>query len=200
MSLRNLLNQANNKTWMDIKADEMNNSGDLSFDFGSGIRWGAANKVIDSDNVNGLTIFNDLGIKIHAFSTERMEFNANDVIVKENMQIQNGKHLHGSIQVFDDAGGTHDGSNTIVLNATTTAGNYAVAIPDGEDGQTLNIIMTRHDGGDDFVITPANFGNGLALTFNEAQQFARLVWTITGWNIIGYGNPTAAGNPPVLSV
>jgi len=73
---------------------------------------------------------------------------------------------------------------TLELNneIDTTAGAIALTLADGVVGHMLNLIMIA-DGGD-AVITPANFGNGTTLTFNDVGDSCSLMFTSGNWWIL----------------
>ena len=70
----------------------------------------------------------------------------------------------------------------------TNAAN-ALTLADGAEGQIKYIIM-KTDGGDG-TLTPANFGNGSTITFNDVGDSAHLLFTNAKWYFMG-GTATVA--------
>lgn len=66
----------------------------------------------------------------------------------------------------------------------TDAGGDAFTLADGDVVGQLKKIYLVVDGGGDAVITPANLANGTTVTFNDAGDYAVLLWDGTEWNVV----------------
>jgi len=80
---------------------------------------------------------------------------------------------------------------TMVTNVSTNAtADLDASLADGQAGQ-LKIIIMDTDGGNDVVITPANFGNGTSLTLDTASDYAVFAFDGTEWWAISYSGTIA---------
>jgi len=61
--------------------------------------------------------------------------------------------------------------------------NQAATLADGADGQ-MKIIKMETDGGNDVVLTPANFRDGATITFDNANEILILVFGDSTWNLV----------------
>jgi len=73
--------------------------------------------------------------------------------------------------------------------ALTTGGAEALTLADGVEGQILIIKMVV-DGGDG-TVTPANFGDGTTLTFDNTDS-ATLIFLGSSWWVVGTPTATVA--------
>lgn len=90
--------------------------------------------------------------------------------------------------VYDAGAGALPITGSII--ALETGGAEALTLADGSEGQELTIIMTV-DGGAG-TVTPANFGNGTTLTFDDAGDNAVLKFVDGNWWTIGTPTATVA--------
>ena len=72
----------------------------------------------------------------------------------------------------------------------TTGGAEALTLADGVIGQRLKIIMVS-DGGAG-TLTPANFGNGTTITFDDDGDSVELIFDGTNWWTVGTPTATVA--------
>lgn len=81
---------------------------------------------------------------------------------------------------------TADGTTltlTPIITFDTTAEAFSYALPDGLEGQRIIMSMIV-DGGNDAVITPANFTNGSTLTFADAGDTCELIFLNSSWVVL----------------
>lgn len=83
------------------------------------------------------------------------------------------------LTVTDDA----DVLLTSSVSKIVTTGAAAGALADGYDGQIITIVMVT-DGGD-YVLTPANLLVGTTITFDDAGDYAKLLFDGTNWVTLG---------------
>lgn len=72
----------------------------------------------------------------------------------------------------------------------TTGGAEALTLADGTIGQKLKIIMVS-DGGNG-TLTPAHFGNGTTITFDDDGDSVELIFDGTNWWTVGTPTATVA--------
>lgn len=95
--------------------------------------------------------------------------------------------LEGDVQALSGAGAV--GLTTLTTKWTTTAAD-AGTLADGTEGQIKIIVMVA-DGGDG-TLTPANFGNGTTITFNDAGDSVMLQFLDGEWWIVSNNGCTVA--------
>jgi hypothetical protein len=95
--------------------------------------------------------------------------------------------LVGAVQSLTDAGAVN---LTDPITALTTTGAAAITLADGVAGQ-IKIITMVVDGGD-ATLTPASPLGFATITFNDAGDGVTLVYTASGWVIVGNNGATVA--------
>lgn len=80
--------------------------------------------------------------------------------------------------------------NTETTIVSTVGGAATGTLADGTEGQKKIIIMAV-DGGD-YVLTPANYGNGSTLTFSAVGNSAVLIFSTGNWWLVGTPTATSA--------
>ena len=98
-----------------------------------------------------------------------------------------GKVIANSVESVATDGAGDDCSNTHTTSlVSTTSSSGAGALADGTVGQIKFISMISvGSGGDDYVLTPANFKNGSTITFDAVGDCATLVFQSGGWTLVG---------------
>lgn len=81
-------------------------------------------------------------------------------------------------------------NTTTGATRVTTTGADALTLADGSEGQ-LKFIVMMVDGGDG-TLTPANFGNGTTITFNDVGDSVLLIFLGTDWWIVSNNGCTVA--------
>lgn len=95
--------------------------------------------------------------------------------------------LVGGVQTLTGAGAV-DVTNAVTLVVTT--GANALTLADGVDGQVKKIVM-KTDGGDG-TLTPAHFGSGSTITFNDAGDSVTLLFVNAKWYVTSNVGATVA--------
>lgn len=92
-----------------------------------------------------------------------------------------------SVQSLSGPGAINITTNTTAFSSTA-AGN-ALTLADGVVGQLKTIVYVAETaGGDTGVLTPANFGNGTTITFNNLGEAVTLQFLGTEWWVVSlYG-------------
>jgi len=65
----------------------------------------------------------------------------------------------------------------------STAGAIAASLADGTVGQEIVLISVESTAAD-VVITPANFVDGVTVTFDDDDEQCKLIMTTAGWKIL----------------
>jgi len=83
-----------------------------------------------------------------------------------------------------------DITELFTLVSSDADSDQAATLADGANGQ-LKIIKMEADGGNDVVLTPANFRDGSTITFDTANEILVLVFGDATWNLV-YTDATVA--------
>ena len=108
--------------------------------------------------------------------------------------------ITGSLPVAN--GGTNIGTSQSITSAgavdltsfvgfvDTSSGAMALTLADGTEGQVKNLVMIADSG--DATLTPANFGNGSTITFNDAGDSCVLAFDGADWWVVSNNGCTVA--------
>ena len=94
----------------------------------------------------------------------------------------------GGVQEITGAGAVD--LTTLVTEITTDSAD-AFTLADGTQGQ-MKIIVGVDVSSGDATLTPATFANGTTITFGAAGESVTLVYTASGWNVVGINGATVA--------
>lgn len=72
---------------------------------------------------------------------------------------------------------------TSSVSLIVTTGAAVGALANGTEGQIITIVM-KTDGGN-YVLTPANLLVGTTITFDDAGDYAKLIFVGTSWVTLG---------------
>lgn len=97
-----------------------------------------------------------------------------------------GATVTGSVQALTGAGAAN--LTTLITEMTSDSAD-AVTLANGESGQIKIIVAVDVTAGD-ITFTPATFANGSNITFDAAGEAVTLVYTASGWNVVGIQGAT----------
>lgn len=100
-----------------------------------------------------------------------------------------GDVVLGGVQELTDDGAVSLATQTTFI--TSDADGTALTLADGTSGQVKILVMVA-DGGGNAVLTPANYGNGTTITFDDVGDSATLVFRTGNWWLVGTPTATSA--------
>jgi hypothetical protein len=85
------------------------------------------------------------------------------------------------------------------LTSDGDASDETGALADGVIVGQLKKLKMITDGGDDWVVTPANFTDGTTITFANAGEYILLIWDGSGWTTVDIGSDGTPTDAPVIA-
>jgi len=99
--------------------------------------------------------------------------------------------VFGTIQALSGPGAVN--LTTLTTSYTSTATGEALTLADGSAGQIKNIVyVAQTAGADTGILTPANFGNGTTITFNNVGDSAQIQFIGTQWWVVSINGAVVA--------
>lgn len=81
---------------------------------------------------------------------------------------------------------------SVYMMSVDGAGNSAVVLPDGEEGQELTLFLKTQGSTGDVVVTPTNLAGGSTLTFDAVSELSKLQFLAGEWHVVGTNTATLA--------
>ncbi len=199
MSLRTLIDPALQKTWLDIKCDEIDADSDIILKYGKDYKWEDGTKRICADNVNGVDYNSNLKHRFFISGAEKLGVTSTDIELRERLSIFPTNFVQHSVQVFSNAGGALDLSESIHMSSSSSSGDHQLTLADSIVGHRIKLVCLLHSGTDDFVLTPTNLLQFSTISFKAQGQFLELEFVAGNWAIINIGFTLPAIADPILA-